>query len=503
MINKNKKSRYDNLRNVTDLSKHKKQKKVLIPPFLQIKNLKTESWLNERLPEMLWAVLIIGNIERKEALDFFRYLANFIKENPECYDITITGISKLKVNKRKEMLKIMMSYSEEIRDILSALLLFKNLPSYDDWKNDLNDPIPKEDWLKISRGVVKTFNHQSEEATDCRWLKVLCALISGKLNFPVGAVDEIRGIFEYPNYGDLRYIRPLIRSTEIVPFKEAVEEKNNWASDFWQYCFNETVCVPEEQYDKKIKSRSSKFKKEIEIVRKHYIDETKKIRHELIKHFFNTMQTTTIDSRYEGSFGLAIYGLTLFIEIIFYKVSFSITSRIVLRALVETYIIFKYLLKKEKQDPNIWDSFRDYGIGQIKLIFLKQKELKSKINCIDIEEIDYIANEDKWVEFIPINLGNWNTSDLRTMSMEAKLKDLYDKFYNYTSGYTHANWGAVRESIYQKCLNPLHRFHRIPRQNLPLMLSITNDAIKIVNDILKCLSIAYPNFYFRLKHYVN
>ena len=111
--------------------------------------------------------------------------------------------------------------------------------------------------------------------------------------------------------------------------------------------------------------------------------------------------------------------------------------------------------------------------------------------------MDLIANEDKWVEFVPINLGHWDATTLRNMAEEAKLKDLYDKFYNYTSGFMHGNWGAVRESVYQKCINPLHRYHRGPTCDLPLMPSVTKEAFEVTNKILDCLSIAYPTFDFR------
>ena len=60
-------------RNESKLSYHKQFKKELKPPLLQI-NLIPSSWVDERLPEMLWAVLVIGNIERKIALNFLGIL---------------------------------------------------------------------------------------------------------------------------------------------------------------------------------------------------------------------------------------------------------------------------------------------------------------------------------------------------------------------------------------------------------------------------------------------
>ena len=122
---------------------------------------------------------------------------------------------------------------------------------------------------------------------------------------------------------------------------------------------------------------------------------------------------------------------------------------------------------------------------------------------MNIEDLYNIANEDKWVEFTPINLWHWDSVNLRKMSEDVWLKDSYDKYYNYTSWYMHWNWWAVRESIYQKCINPLHRYHNIPIYDLPLMPSVTNDAIEIVNHIFDLLNQAYPWFDCKIKNITN
>jgi len=236
----------------------------------------------------------------------------------------------------------------------------------------------------------------------------------------------------------------------------------------------------------------------MENARKHYFKETIEVRNKLIDHFFATSKTSAINSRHEGAFGIALYGLTLFIEIIFYRAPLSITGRLALRSLVEAYITFKYLLKKEKEELRVWDDYRSYGTGQLKLLYLKLKEMGQKISSVGIDNLDYLANEDKWIEFVPINLGHWDSANLRKISEETGLKEVYDKYYSYTSGYMHTNWGAVRESVYQKCINPLHRFHRIPTYDLPLMPSVTDDAREITNCILERLSEAYPKFDYRL-----
>jgi len=496
-INKNKEERR---KNESKLSDHKQFKKELKPPFLTIGNISTSAWFDERMPEMLWAVLVIGNIEREKALEFFRRIARFSSENADCYDVTLTGISKFSEEKRREFIRIATSWSEEVKKTLRALALFPDIPAGEDWRSFLDKSVGKEDWQKISTGVSKTFWHQSEEATDCRWIKFFCQIVGGKMKFSsaINGIDEtLKGVFKYPNYGDLKHIRPFIRASEIMPDPRNEGKRSEWARSFWQYCFDKTGCFPEEAVSERIKNRQKKLSEEMEDARKHYFKETVDIRNKLIDHFFANSKTSAIDSRHEGAFGIALYGVSLFIEIIFYRASLSITGRVALRSLVESFITFKYLLKKEKTEQGVWDDYRGYGTGQLKLLYLKLIELGQEIGSIEIDELDYLANEDKSVEFVPINLGHWDSANLRKISEEVGLKDIYDTYYGYTSGYMHANWGAVRESIYQKCLNPLHRFHRVPTYDLPLMPSVTADARKIVNFILDCLSEAYPKFDFR------
>lgn len=496
MANNNYKKNRDKIE--TKLSNHKQYKKQLKPPLLQIE-MTPSSWIDERLPEMLWAVLIVGNTEREKALDFFRYVAKFVKNNPDCYDITLTGISEFSKSKRTKFIKYVWAWSDEVKDVLRPLTLFPDLPAFSDWKTELGKAAEKEDWQKVAKGVSKTLWHQSQEATDCRWVKVLSQALGGKIKFPREMKDTVQGLVEYPNYGDLRHIRPFIRATEIIPGPQKKNQASKWASHFWEYCFNNTRCVPEEAASNKIKNRQKELIQEMENAQKHYFNETVKIRNELINHFFNTSRISSVDSRHEGAFGLALFGLTLFIEVIFYRAPLSITGRIALRSLIELYITFAYLLKKEKNEPRIWDDYRIYGAGQLKLIYLKLKEIKETTSSIELNELDYLANEDKWVEFVPINLGHWDSVDLRKISEEVGLKKVYDKFYNYTSGYVHATWGAIRESVYQRCINPLHRFHRVPVYDLPLMPGVTADARGIVNNILSCLSNAYPKFNYRIR----
>lgn len=482
------------------ISDHTRDKKNLIPPMLKIDKLHHSSWVNDRLPEMLWAALIIGNIERTEALKYFRYIAEYVHEHHECNDITISGISKFSILTRKEFINRAASYSEEVSNILKTLLLFPNIPAYNDWVEALGKRMDTKDgWNKLANAISVTFFHQSEEATDCRWVKVLCQIVGDKLKFfdsMEGINETLRGIIEYPNYGELKHIRPFIRATEMTPI-DLENNVSDWANNFWQSCFDSTSCIPE-MSRANIKDRDKLLIEFRENSRKHYYNCIKTASDTLIEHFFTTLQSSLINARHETTFGIALYGLALFSEIVLHRTELGLHGRLALRSLVEAYITLKYLLQKEKQAPKTWDIYRQYGDGQLKLIYLKLKEIGQTPHCIDIDDLNSLLNEEIWMELVPINLGHWDSTNLRTISEEAGLKDLYNKYYVYSSGFIHATRGAIRESSYQLCLNPLHRYHKIPNFSLPIMRSVMGDAINITNDILKCLSDAYPSYENRI-----
>ena len=479
----------------SSLSSHKRYKNELKPPLLQLPNLELSNWLHNRLPEMLWAVLVVGNLERDKALEFFRYIGTYVGENKEFYDVSLTGLGKLPPEKVRDFIKHMLNWSEEVSNVLRALRLYPEVPAFNIWNELLDEPILDEDWEKLFSAVQKSFDHQSQEATDCRWIRILCLMVGGKIHFLRSMEEIVREIAEYPHCGDLAKIRPTIRSMEMCTDISFNGEDLMWPKNFWKHNYNSTRCIPEVISNDETKIKKEEAFKEIENSRNHFVNEIKQVRNKLITHFFESVDDTRVNPRHETSFGLALYSLTFFSEIIFYRTSNSITGRVALRSLIEVYITFRYLLKKEQESAEVWDDFHSYGTGQIKLVCLKLNELSQESNCIELDELYMIMIEDMSVEFIPINLGQWGKIDLRKMSEYADVKEVYDLYYSYTSGFVHGTRGAIRESVYQRCLNPLHRYHRIPQfNNLSFMPDVTLDSVKIVNKILECLSVAYPTF---------
>lgn len=174
----------------------------------------------------------------------------------------------------------------------------------------------------------------------------------------------------------------------------------------------------------------------------------------------------------------------------------SIIGRIGLRTILECYVTLAYLVKQNT--PRLWESYRVYGAGQAKLAFLKLADSQVRPDYVSVETLNALANEDMWQELLPIDLGHWDKTSLRSLSERAEVKDEYDRFYPWTSTYSHGHWGAMRDSVYEVCGNPLHRLHRIPRQSPRVLENVVADACELTDRILVIADGCYPGLSARV-----
>ena len=480
--NKRKKKRSSKSgKNRTPLLAHKKVGKQLQSGFAQIGDKMTfSSWSNERLPEMLWAAIIRVIVDQDYAILEFRRIIEFVaqhKQKEKLSDLTISGIAKLDEDIRNEFLEQLLS-NKLTASALTVLTLFEKLPARESWLKYLPSTEPDIDVLMMAVGMC--LPHQSQESTDCRWLKVMLTVVSGQFHAPREMVEEW---VNYPYKGDLRKIRPSIRSCEMVQ-NPMVKQDLTWLNNFWDEAWANSPCVEiivDDNSEQAIDAICTK--EEVDI-----------LRDELKLHWSKTHSTTDIDAKHDGIFGISFYVLTILDELLVVGIGTGILGRLGLRTILECHISLRYLLLKG--DKELWKKWRTYGAGQAKLNALRFDELMEPPKFINIETIEAIAGEDLWEEFINIELGSWSGSDLRKMSDKAGVKPAYDQHYSWTSGYSHGTWGALRESCFETCANPVHRLHRYPKQK-PLPDTL-HDACTLVNEILEDLSKSYPDFEIRL-----
>jgi len=467
----------------SSLEQHKRQGKTLTAPIMGLQNIHLQSWPNERLPDVLWAALLTQMEPRERYLAVFRAISDSaLKYRDKDAFITHSELANVSSEDFDALMAPVLS-DADCKRTLAPLLLLERLPDRAHWAKHLQQPEDREAWSQLAQAILETFPHQSEAATDIRWLKVRFLVVQGRMHFLEEMREKVEELLDFPNRGDMRSVRPFIRSMEASVGAMFGDSVSRWCDQFWSECLSKTQCAavheraPESDFD--------------------YAEAAKQwalIYQQCAQHFMDTISSTAVDPRHDGTFGLALYGLTLVVSA--QKPNGTRPAgRILLRALVETYLNLAYLVGKD--DEQLWLAYRKYGGGQAKLAFLKLVDVEQLPMYVNIEALEALANEDLWQEYLDIGLGHWGNTDLRRMSEEAGVKGTYDKYYGWPSSYVHAQWGAVRSTVFSTCLNPLHRLHRVPRPPRLDFDDVSWDAVALGNLLLDLVNKAYPGLTIR------
>ena len=479
---KRRKPKRDSFR--SPVAKHRRTGKTLIPPAILAtgEKLQFTSWMDDRLPEMLWAALIFASTERRQAFREFERILNFVAEHDrkaELKSLTISNFADLDMDLRKEVIQVITANPTTSR-ALSTLLMFDGLPAKAEWEAYLSTHQANLDLLMTAVG--NTLFQAAPGATDCRWVWVTGVVAAGQMGVHPSLTDYVERMDKYP------YLEPgspeggSVRSSEggLAPM---MLPKSEWPKLFWQEAWEKSPCfqLASPRLDEQVQSSITR-------------QEISDLIETLERHWNQTHSTTAVDAKHDAVFGMAFYVLRILTEMMGIGISNGVLSRIGLRTILEIRINLKYLINKN--DGGLWKKWREYGAGQAKLSSLKLDDIDETPKYIDADRLDSIASEDLWEELLTMDIGHWASGDLRKISEETQLKELYDQHYPWTSTYAHGMWGAVRETSFQVCGNPLHRLHRYPERQ-PLQDCLYDTAI-LVDEILEHIDNEYPSFPHRL-----
>lgn len=444
-------------------------------------------------PAWFGGALLINGIGREKAIEAFRniglHVGNAFRatedRNCELPRVGLYGLSTLDSDLQDRFFDVLFE-EDGVVDALKPLVLFEGLPLVERWHENLGiaSENKNELWTQLADAVLVLLDHQSQESTDCRWAYMIPIVNSGKLHLQ--NEEQFRGFTEYPYYEDQRKVRPSIRAMEMQFGSGVMNEgysapKKEWSKQFWNECKKKTECFappPEKPTESYELHRT--------------LAEIRSVWSDLADHFSDTDKFTHVQPKRDASFGFCFYALALTQEGLASSGKL-LTAKLALRILAELYITFSYLISVG--DSKLWDVYRAYGAGQAKLTFLKLEEvLENQPGYLNKESVEALANEDMYMDFQDINLGNWANIDLRKMPQVAGCKDVYDAYYSWASSYAHGQWCAVRDVVFTTCHNPLHRLHRIPRSAPRYEDGAEEDLVLLLNKTLELLNGIYPGF---------
>ena len=472
-------------KNTSGISDHKKRKGALVTPLNAASEgvLELSSWAKERMPEYLWLGLILLRYGRKEGL---QKAGNILREisikNETLSQPRMSKIFSLSNDEQKSIYEIICKYVE--KDVLAPLTLLypsRFYPIFNEYF--FISHLLVEDRINTISEAIKLFSpHQSDEATDLRFLVLSLMIFGRKIQFVKGMEPAVTALQEYP-YTDhenekMRMYRPTVRSMEGgMNFGEA---NTDFSSKFWRDFGMITPCNPIRIEFPKNETDYKEFTTDCQKVLEYV--------------FYANKEKSLTEDRFGVIIGSINYALKIFTELNDNELGNSILGRHGIRTIIEVYIMLKYLLKREVEQPKIWEAYKLYGVSKYKLVLLKARES----NTIDLTShfalpvVEALVNEIRWEEFIDVDLNYFDKQGIRDKSIDVGEKELYDLFYDYDSSFAHGLWGAVRESAMLYCNSADHQFHTMPdvfdNQNLP---DVKSDSIRIIKLLYALLAELY------------
>ena len=174
-----------------------------------------------------------------------------------------------------------------------------------------------------------------------------------------------------------------------------------------------------------------------------------------------------------------------------------------LRCLTDTAITFVYLAKHGTEQEFM--DFKRYGEGKEKLLMLHLQETYPKEKSLEGKSAIEIADDlgsGFLPELIDIDLDNWTKKSARELAIAAEMEQFYRLVYDPTSSDVHGTWVSLKHSNLSRCIQPLHRFHRLPSYTEPPLYLNTLSAVQDIYE--HCLDVAtnqlgYPKPTERLK----
>lgn len=454
------------------IKQHKQIGKELVPPFMQeplgsIMHLC--SWSKERLPDYIWIGILRNSCNNKK--DYFKkfyHLKEYMLKTLEEPTDKFSTILKLK---REDKISLFEKIKEVFGDkVLDPIIIVSNFDkdlrdSFLDKSNTNNKRIST-----INEIIKKMYDRHCDFAMDVRYSALI--LKTNKIYFPSNDMIIKDAIQKYPL---LENDNPLIdmykTSLSSLEGMDFFDSTYDYSKYFYEEMYLMTDCNPKIIVYPKTG--------DIDLL-------TTKIR-ELKKLILKSEEIKSDDKR-DVIVGNIVYIYKIVKEIIDNNLYDSIVSRFILRTITEVIVNIKFLCSQEKDNPDIWEAFKDYGNSKYKMIYKRIEEGTTlNDNCKHFDEVmlKLLANETKSEEFLKVSFKDFADKNVRQKFILVDEKDLYDTYYDYDTCFTHGYWGAIRESSLLTCDNPAHNYHSVADTECnQKLINCCDDLIFLIDKII-------------------
>lgn len=437
-----------------------------------------KSWIYGRLPEYIWIALIFHKYGRQEGFKRLSFIIHTIKNKTSLTYIRMSDFLHATDEEKQCIFSALFENTD--LDCLAPLTVVISGEIDSMFALKFSNNMSIEERVRIIQDCLKkVMGHQTNEATDIRYIPLVYSVICGKFHV---MKEQSDWLFKYQllehNSEEMKIIRPFVRSCELTLL--TMEEANgDYLNVFWNAISELTEC---DLYIMGFGKENADTKKYYEIVKDIY-------------NYFQQLYETCapLDRKMKILLGIATYSFKRLEEAETHNLYNTISGRSIIRCLIENYIMMKYMMMLEKENSSIWEEFETYGIGQYKLVLARHRECEMKRDShVDTDILEAIVNEFKFEEFQDMDTRYFKNDNIREKANKVNEKELFGLYYDYDSAFEHGLWGAIRESSMLKCNNPAHQYHCVPNVNDEVSLkSIFADCVYVMNKTIHFLDSIY------------
>lgn len=470
-------------------------------------NIQPIDWERDLLPEYLWIELLSNTYVQLEWQNLYEKLLDALDTYcPEDKIILglISDFGLIPADKRKDFLK----NNEELvqrafyKPMGRIITFYPEAPCY--WLLqkkylDIERPVDlKVELGKLSESVLRLMPGKDLHTGHIRAMSFFRGLKHkhGKVHF-IRGMKIARLLPNYPgecNEDEKYYVQSQVRNMMHLFFlRDEIYLERRWPKYFWNRNLELVPCAP---HPIKIKKRTSLSEDDIkqlyELIDRNSQIAIDYIREISLKHKYDLYDT----ERGEILLGLFSRLTRLYVLILSNPPLWSRDiAGILLRCLAETAIIFAYLTKKGTEDE--FQKFKAYGEGKEKLLMLHLQDTYPEKKSIEGKTSEEIAEEMGWgftPELIDIELSDWTDKPTRELALAVGLGEIYRLVFDPASSHVHGTWISLEKSNLIRCIQPLHRFHRMPQYIEPPLFVNTLDVVQRI--YLKCIEIGNKQLNF-------
>ena len=473
----------------TKLSDHKKVGDILHTPFTGSfgQQMQLTSWSRDKLPQYIWIALILDALGRDPGLITLGQIMQDLNKQEICI-AELSKVLSLEDKKQRAWYAVINSYiPKRVLSPLSVVFSSRKYPYFFDCY--CSPEIDVDEKISTLMNVIdKNLSFHSNESTDVCFIINWFYATSKTLSIAQGCSMIADALSQYHKHSHdddiMRSYRPSIRAmVQGLGF----DLDTSFSHIFWDELAQITSCRP-------IVFRLSQ---EGEHMNREFYEDMLKT----LEYINATSRDKIQSSKFTVIMGITTYAAKLYSDIINHELCNTVSGRIIFRTITEAYINLKYIVQKEGSQTDIYDMFQNYGTGKYKLVMAKLREGKYVQNGnshIDAKLLELYVNELKDENFLEISLGYFDKDSIKKKFDIVGEQELYEIYYEYDTNYTHAFWGAIRESSMLLCENPAHLYHVVPDYTFEQeLININEDCIMILKKIFKYIApfVELPDFY--------